>query len=87
MALQYAQTAEQNQNVLQTYGTGLKDLFAIFFYFLICIIFHAIIQEYALDVSNARRLSRRKIILFLVRLLLSLKNVIVISIISVFFSR
>lgn len=56
VALQYAQAAEQNQNVLQTYGTGLKDLFAIFFYFLICIIFHAIIQEYVLDVSHPRRL-------------------------------
>lgn len=52
VALQYGQTApEQSQNVLQTYGTGPKDLFAIFFYFLICIIFHAIIQEYVLDVS------------------------------------
>jgi len=49
VALQYVQTP--GPNALQTYGTGLKDLFAIFFYFLICIIFHAIIQEYVLDVS------------------------------------
>lgn len=49
VALQYVQASGPNS--LQTYGTGLKDLFAIFFYFLICIIFHAIIQEYVLDVS------------------------------------
>lgn len=52
VALQYVQNPGQNQSVLQTYGTGLKDLCAIFFYFLICIIFHAIIQEYVLDVSR-----------------------------------
>jgi len=47
--LQYVQASGPNN--LQGYGTGLKDLFAIFFYFLICIICHAIIQEYVLDVS------------------------------------
>lgn len=31
---------------------GYKDLCAIFFYFLICIVMHAIIQEYVLDVSK-----------------------------------
>ncbi|CAI6377388.1 unnamed protein product [Macrosiphum euphorbiae] len=47
VALQYVQAPRAN--TFQTYGTGLKDLFAIFFYFLICIMFHAIIQEYVLD--------------------------------------
>lgn len=51
VALQYGQATGQNPNLLQTYGTGIKDLYAVFFYFLICIIFHAIIQEYILDVS------------------------------------
>lgn len=33
------------------YSYGLKDLCAIFFYALICIVMHAIVQEYFLDVS------------------------------------
>lgn len=33
------------------YSPGLKDWAAVFFYSLICIVIHAIIQEYALDVS------------------------------------
>jgi len=53
VALQYGQATGQNQNALQAYGTGIKDLCSMFFYFLICIIFHAIIQEYILDVSRA----------------------------------
>lgn len=34
---------------LYTYGA--KDAFNIFFYLLICIVIHAVIQEYVLDVS------------------------------------
>ena len=34
-----------------TYVTGLKDLCAVFFYTLIGIVVHAVIQEYILDVS------------------------------------
>lgn len=34
------------------YTYGWKDFCAVFFYFLICIVMHAIIQEYILDVSN-----------------------------------
>ncbi|CAH1723759.1 unnamed protein product [Aphis gossypii] len=61
VALQYVQTSGENPNALQTYGTGLKDLFAIFFYFLICIIFHAIIQEYVLDkICRKLHLSKSK---------------------------
>ena len=33
------------------YTYGIKDLFAIFFYGLICIVFHAVFQEYIFDVS------------------------------------
>ena len=33
------------------YTYGLKDMFAVFFYLLICIVIHAVIQEYILDVS------------------------------------
>ena len=32
------------------YNYGIKDLFAIFFYGLICIVFHAVFQEYIFDV-------------------------------------
>ena len=35
-----------------TYVTGLKDLCAVFFYTLIGIVVHAVIQEYILDVRN-----------------------------------
>lgn len=34
------------------YTSGLKDWAAVFFYGLICIVIHAIIQEYGLDVSS-----------------------------------
>lgn len=33
------------------YTTGLKDICAVFFYFLITIIMHAVLQEYIFDVS------------------------------------
>ncbi|XP_050538696.1 translocating chain-associated membrane protein 1 [Daktulosphaira vitifoliae] len=60
VALQYGESIEENKAIL-TYGTGLKDLLATFFYFLICIIFHAIIQEYVLDkVSRKLHLSKSK---------------------------
>lgn len=61
VALQYGQATEQNKNALQAYGTGIKDLCSMFFYFLICIIFHAIIQEYILDkVCRKFHLSKSK---------------------------
>lgn len=34
------------------YSPGVKDWACVFFYSLICIIIHAIIQEYVLDVST-----------------------------------
>ncbi|ELU13900.1 hypothetical protein CAPTEDRAFT_175940 [Capitella teleta] len=37
---------------LYTYGS--KDVFGIFFYFLICVVVHAVIQEYGLDKLNRR---------------------------------
>lgn len=33
------------------YTYGLKDLFTVVFYVLICVVIHAVIQEYILDVS------------------------------------
>jgi translocating chain-associated membrane protein 1 len=45
------------------YSPGIKDWAAVFFYSLICIVIHAIIQEYALDVSSffILRFSTRKV--------------------------
>lgn len=34
------------------YATGWKDMCAVFFYFLITIIMHAVLQEYIFDVSD-----------------------------------
>lgn len=43
------------------YTYGLKDICAVFFYFLVCIVMHAIIQEYILDkVSRKLHLSKAK---------------------------
>lgn len=36
------------------YTCGLKDVFTVFFYLLICIIAHAVVQEYALDKLNRK---------------------------------
>ncbi|PVD32561.1 hypothetical protein C0Q70_08002 [Pomacea canaliculata] len=36
------------------YTWGKKDVFSVFFYFLICIIVHAVIQEYVLDKMNRK---------------------------------
>lgn len=40
----------KEKTVVYTYG--LKDLFTVFFYLLVCIVTHAVIQEYILDVSH-----------------------------------
>ena len=37
-----------------TYTTGVKDLALVFFYTLICVVMHAVIQEYLLDKLNRR---------------------------------
>ncbi|CAL1532486.1 unnamed protein product [Lymnaea stagnalis] len=43
------------------YSTGSKDLFTVFFYFLICIVIHAVLQEYVLDKLNRKmHLSKTK---------------------------
>lgn len=36
------------------YTWGKKDVFSVFFYFLICIVVHAVIQEYVLDKMNRK---------------------------------
>lgn len=49
--LHYKQVSEQNQNLSPTYGVGLMDLFTIFFYLLLILVFRSIIQELVLVVS------------------------------------
>ncbi|KAI4470931.1 translocation associated membrane protein [Holotrichia oblita] len=47
------------------YSPGIKDWAAVFFYSLICIVVHAIIQEYVLDkVSKRLHLSKSKLAIF-----------------------
>ena len=38
-------------DLLYMYTYGLRDIFSVFFYCLIAIVLHAILQEYVLDVS------------------------------------
>ena len=46
----YNVTELSEPKVLYTYG--LKDTFLVFFYTIVAVIFHAIVQEYILDVSH-----------------------------------
>ncbi|GAB6019917.1 Translocating chain-associated membrane protein 2 [Chamberlinius hualienensis] len=53
MAINHNVTA--NEPSVETFYTyGLKDLCVILFYFLICIVMHAIVQEYVLDKINRK---------------------------------
>ncbi|OXB68740.1 hypothetical protein ASZ78_012939 [Callipepla squamata] len=57
-------TEEQSAETISLYHYGIKDLATIFFYMLVAIIIHAIIQEYVLDVQeriNNSELSFQKI--------------------------
>ncbi|XP_046382519.1 translocating chain-associated membrane protein 1-like 1 [Ischnura elegans] len=65
IAVHHNVTADQHEvtdfreSIQYTYGW--KDLCAVFFYFLICIVMHAIIQEYVLDkISRKMHLSKAK---------------------------
>lgn len=42
---------EQTSESASLYYYGIKDLATVFFYMLVAIIIHAVIQEYVLDVS------------------------------------
>jgi translocating chain-associated membrane protein 1 len=47
-------TAEQALSNVTLYSPGVKDVAAVFFYLLIAIVMHAIIQEYVLDKVNKK---------------------------------
>ncbi|XP_048696881.1 translocating chain-associated membrane protein 1 isoform X2 [Caretta caretta] len=57
VTLQYNVTipaTEQSTETISLYHYGIKDLATVFFYMLVAIIIHAIIQEYVLDKINRR---------------------------------
>ncbi|XP_046673389.1 translocating chain-associated membrane protein 1 isoform X1 [Homalodisca vitripennis] len=64
IAVHHNVTSEQPSQAVPDvtrYTYGYKDLCAVFFYFLICIVMHAIIQEYVLDkISRKLHLSKVK---------------------------
>lgn len=56
-----SESTDSPQDVPTRYTYGWKDFGAIFFYFLICIVMHAIVQEYVLDkISRKLHLSKIK---------------------------
>ncbi|XP_065204752.1 translocating chain-associated membrane protein 1-like 1 [Planococcus citri] len=60
-----AQYANEIAPRVVAYGTGVKDLCTIFFYTLVCIILHAVLQEYVLDkISKKLHLSKIKTSMF-----------------------
>ncbi|KAK9505911.1 hypothetical protein O3M35_009876 [Rhynocoris fuscipes] len=61
IALHHNSTEQTNVESVVRYTYGLKDVCVTFFYFLICIVIHAIIQEYILDkISRKLHLSKVK---------------------------
>ncbi|XP_059165866.1 translocating chain-associated membrane protein 1-like 1 isoform X2 [Physella acuta] len=55
ITLQHNLTLNDSANVEHTvYTTGSRDLFTVFFYFLICVVVHAVLQEYVLDKLNRK---------------------------------
>lgn len=47
-------TEGPEETAVNHFHHGIKDLATVFFYMLVAIIMHAIIQEYVLDVSETR---------------------------------
>lgn len=54
MLLSFLLLEKQSTETVTLYHYGIKDLATVFFYMLVAIIIHAIIQEYVLDVSIVR---------------------------------
>ncbi|XP_043197025.1 translocating chain-associated membrane protein 1-like isoform X2 [Amphibalanus amphitrite] len=55
IALQHNVTIEnENEPPVFLYTNGIQDLCVIFFYFLICIVIHAIVQEFVIDKINKK---------------------------------
>ncbi|RUS80543.1 hypothetical protein EGW08_011683 [Elysia chlorotica] len=56
ITLQHNQTVNDSitGDTSMVYGTGVRDLFTVCFYSLVCIVVHAVIQEYLLDKLNRK---------------------------------
>lgn len=56
ITLQHNQTVNDSVtgDTLVVYGTGVRDLFTVCFYALVCVVVHAVIQEYLLDKLNRK---------------------------------
>ncbi|KAK3088629.1 hypothetical protein FSP39_021485 [Pinctada imbricata] len=57
VALQHNVTrneTDSSENDVTLYTNGLKDILCVFFYLLICVVIHAVIQEYILDKLNRK---------------------------------
>ncbi|KAK3749082.1 hypothetical protein RRG08_034056 [Elysia crispata] len=56
ITLQHNQTINDSVtgDTVVVYGTGVRDLFTVCFYSLVCIVVHAVIQEYLLDKLNRK---------------------------------
>ncbi|XP_022083313.1 translocating chain-associated membrane protein 1-like [Acanthaster planci] len=58
VAMQYNVTVNNTEDPdaepTTLYQHGLLDIFSVFFYFLICVVIHAVIQEYVLDKLNRK---------------------------------
>lgn len=53
-------TSGPDETPVNYFHHGIKDLATVFFYMLVAIIMHAIIQEYVLDVSEGHRETGRR---------------------------
>lgn len=45
-------TADEDVEEVTSYHSGPKDICSVFFYLLIAVVLHAVVQEYLLDVSH-----------------------------------
>lgn len=61
----YFFVADEKIEPVNLYQYGPKDMATVFFYLLIAVILHALIQEYILDVSTATSKPQLVIVLFL----------------------
>lgn len=79
VALHYNMTnSTEDSTVISKYTTGWKDACAVFFYFLITIVLHAVLQEYIFDVRHLLIINYKCVFSFgellLTKLLSSIEN-------------
>lgn len=62
LILMILSTEGPEETAVNHFHHGIKDLATVFFYMLVAIIMHAIIQEYVLDVSETTCMSAQALI-------------------------